>query len=204
MANTFKENDIVTHVNLEELANAHPELSIRPTDVLYGIVKDAYKDKAYVEFLKKSNKTLNIVAIKNEDLKLEGNMYDLIKKGLTPIQIKTVVVKEKVVKEVGEGEVKEKKERKPREKKPLPVATETSGKLRGLRILPTGLFDHFNRGSFVDSIVNNGGIYGSGGVNKKLDILVVGRAAGPAKIDRAKELGIRMISEDDYIAMITD
>lgn len=203
MATTFKENDIVTHINLEALANAHPELSIRPTDVLYGIVKDAYKDKAYVEFLKKSNKTLNIVAIKNEDLKLEGNMYDLIKKGLTPIQIKTVVVKEKVeAKEA--GEVKEKKECKPREKKALPITTETSGKLRGLRILPTGLFDHFNRGSFVDSIVNNGGIYGSGGVNKKLDILVVGRAAGPAKIDRAKELGIRMISEDDYIAMISD
>lgn len=203
MATNFKENDIVTHINMEALANAHPELSIRANDPLYGIVKDAYKDKVFVEFLKKNNKTLNIVAIPNEDLHLEGNLFDLIKKGLTPIQIKTVVVKEKVAKETGETVVKEKKERKPREKKALPVTTETSGKLNGLRILPTGLFDHFNRGSFVDSIVNNGGIYGSGGVNKKLDILVVGRAAGPAKLDRAKELGIRMISEDEYIAMIS-
>ena len=202
---TFKENDIVTHVNLEAFANIHPELAIKATDVLYGIVKDGYKDRSYVEFLKKNNKTLNIVSVPNSDLKLEGNLFDLIKKGLTPIQINTVVVKEKAEKTADDNKVKEMKVRTPREKKQLPtVATTASGKLNGLRILPTGLFDHFNRGSFVDSIVNNGGIYGSGGVNKKLDILVVGRAAGPAKIDRARELGIRMISEADYIAMISD
>ena len=83
-----------------------------------------------------------------------------------------------------------------------PGNTTTSNKLAGIRILPTGLFTRFSRQGFVDNIIANGGIYASGGVNKKLDILVVGKAAGPAKINKARELGIKMITEDEYLAMI--
>ena len=52
-----------------------------------------------------------------------------------------------------------------------------------------------------DSVINNGGQYGSG-VNKTLDYLIVGSEAGPSKLDKAKELGVKMINEEEYISMI--
>lgn len=197
--NTFKELDIVKYINPEELEANKPEYGTKLAE-LYGIIRDSYKNTVYVEFFKKNNKTLDIVSRPIGELEKVGTLYDLIKKGLTPI----VVAKPVKVKAEKSEEEKVRKPRSPRKLKAasdIDVST-TSTKLRGLRILPTGLFDHFSRSGFVDSIVNNGGIYGSGGVNKKLDILVVGRAAGPAKLNKAKELGIRMIDEATYLEMI--
>jgi NAD-dependent DNA ligase len=198
-ANTFKELDVVKYVNPEELEANKPEYGTKLAD-LYGIIRDSYRETVYVEFFKKNGKSLDIVCRPIGELERVGSLYDLIKKGSTPIVIMKPV---KVKAEKSEEE----KVRKPRSPRKLKAASDidvsaTSTKLHGLRILPTGLFDHFSRSGFVDSIVNNGGIYGSGGVNKKLDILVVGRAAGPAKINKATELGIRMIDEATYLEMI--
>lgn len=198
-ANTFKELDVVKYVNPEELEANKPEYGTKLAD-LYGIIRDSYRETVYVEFFKKNGKSLDIVCRPIGELERVGSLYDLIKKGSTPI----VIMKPAKVK-VEKSE--EEKVRKPRSPRKLKAASDidvsaTSTKLHGLRILPTGLFDHFSRSGFVDSIVNNGGIYGSGGVNKKLDILVVGRAAGPAKINKATELGIRMIDEATYLEMI--
>ena len=139
-------------------------------------------------------------------------MYDLIKKGSLPVAAPTVIYKEKIVREKPTKEPKVKKEKPAKAvNDPETKLTATqqpanagsvSNKLAGIRILPTGLFKNFSRQGFVDNIIANGGIYASGGVNKKLDILVVGKGAGPAKINKAKELGIKMISEEDYLAMI--
>lgn len=197
--NTFKELDIVKYANPEELETNKPEYGTKLAD-LYGIVRDTYRNKVYVEFFKKNGKTLNIVCRPNEELELVGSLYDLVKKGSTPIVIPKPV-KVKVEKSNEEKVRKPRGPRKLKAKSDIDIST-TSTKLHGLRILPTGLFDHFSRSGFVDSIINNGGIYGSGGVNKKLDILVVGRAAGPAKISKATELGIRMIDEATYLEMI--
>jgi len=198
-ANTFKELDVVKYVNPEELEANKPEYGTKLAD-LYGIIRDSYRETVYVEFFKKNGKTLDIVSRPIGELERVGSLYDLVKKGSTPIVIPKPV---KVKAEKSEEE----KVRKPRSPRKLKATSDidvsaTSTKLHGLRILPTGLFDHFSRSGFVDSIVNNGGIYGSGGVNKKLDILVVGRAAGPAKINKATELGIRMIDEATYLEMI--
>jgi len=73
--------------------------------------------------------------------------------------------------------------------------------LSGLKILATGTFKNFSRDGIKDSIIKNGGAYGSG-VNKTLDYLIVGSEAGPSKLEKAKELGIKMINEDQYIDMI--
>ena len=207
---TIKVLDVVKYKDPTGILEAHPEYASHISlDAQYGVVHDAFEDVVYVEFIYKG-KSLGIEARNVADLDKVGSLYDLIKKGSLPVVAPTVVYKERVVREkpVKDAEVKKEKPATAVED-PKPTATQqpvnassSSNKLAGIRILPTGLFTHFSRQGFVDNIIANGGIYASGGVNKKLDILVVGKAAGPAKINKARELGIKMISEDEYLAMI--
>ena len=208
---TIKILDVVKYKDPTAILEAHPEYESK-IDLAeqYGIVQDAFEDIVYVEFIYK-NKSLGVEARNVKDLERVGSLYDLIKKGLLPTISPTVIYKEKIVREKPAKEPKPKKEKPANNITPETTLTEiqqssnidsTSNKLAGIRILPTGLFKNFSRQGFVDNIIANGGIYASGGVNKKLDILVVGKAAGPAKINKAKELGIKMISEEDYLAMI--
>ena len=208
---TIKILDVVKYKDPTAILEAHPEYESKINLAeQYGIVQDAFEDIVYVEFIYK-NKSLGVEARNVEDLERVGSLYDLIKKGLLPTISPTVIYKEKIVREKPAKEPKPKKEKPAKNMTSETNLTEieqpsklvsTSNKLAGIRILPTGLFKNFSRQGFVDNIIANGGIYASGGVNKKLDILVVGKAAGPAKINKAKELGIKMISEEDYLAMI--
>ena len=209
---TIKILDVVKYKDPTAILEAHPEYESKINLAeQYGIVQDAFEDVVYVEFIHKG-KSLGVEARNVADLVKVGSLYDLIKKGSLPVAAPTVIYKEKIVREKPTKEAKVKKEKLAKTvNDPETKLTATqqpanagsvSNKLAGIRILPTGLFTHFSRQSFVDNIIANGGIYASGGVNKKLDILVVGKAAGPAKINKAKELGIKMISEEDYLAMI--
>lgn len=210
---SIKVLDVVKYKDPVGILEAHPEYASHISlDAQYGVVHDAFEDVVYVEFIHKG-KSLGVEARNVADLDKVGSLYDLIKKGSLPVVASTVVYKEKIVRE------KPAKEDKVAEEKPANIvkdpetkltaiqqpanAGSVSNKLAGIRILPTGLFTRFTRQGFVDNIIANGGIYASGGVNKKLDILVVGKAAGPAKINKAKELGIKMISEEDYLEMIS-
>lgn len=209
---TIKVLDIVKYKDPVGILEAHPEYaSVINLDAQYGIVRDAFLDVVYVEFFY-GNKSLGVEARKVADLDRIGPMYDIIKKSLLPAP--APVVKEKIVREKPAKEDNTVKKEKPAKavKDHVTKLTATqqpanagskSNKLAGLRILPTGLFERFTRQGFVDNIIANGGIYASGGVNKKLDILVVGKAAGPAKVKKAKELGIKIIYEMDYIDMIS-
>ena len=73
--------------------------------------------------------------------------------------------------------------------------------LEGLKLLATGTFKTFSREGIKDSVERNGGTYASG-VSGKLDYLIVGEKPGSNKIDKANELGIKMISENEYLNMI--
>ena len=84
------------------------------------------------------------------------------------------------------------------------VASETvsaSNKLEGLTILATGTLQNFTRDGIKESVIANGGKYASG-VNGKLSFMIVGQAAGSSKIDKANKLGIKMISEEEYLKLI--
>lgn len=210
---TIKVLDIVKYKDPVGILEAHPEYaSPINLDAQYGIVRDAFLDVVYVEFFY-GNKSLGVEARKVADLDRIGPMYDIIKKSLLPAPAPVVKEKVVIVREKAAKEDKDKKEKPAKAvKDPVTKLTPTqqpanagskSNKLAGLRILPTGLFERFTRQGFVDNIIANGGIYASGGVNKKLDILVVGKAAGPAKVKKAKELGIKIIYEMDYIDMIS-
>lgn len=75
------------------------------------------------------------------------------------------------------------------------------GPLEGKTLLATGTLENFPREEIKDSIINNGGKYASS-VSKKLDYLIVGSKPGASKVAKTTELGIKMISEAEYLKMI--
>ncbi|GAA4460671.1 NAD-dependent DNA ligase LigA [Nibrella saemangeumensis] len=81
------------------------------------------------------------------------------------------------------------------------VASESS-KLDGKTFLYTGTFANFSRDELEDRIQANGGKLLSG-ISKKLSYLIVGENAGPSKVDKARKLGVNMIGEQEFIAMIS-
>ncbi len=75
-----------------------------------------------------------------------------------------------------------------------------SDKLTGLTVVVTGTLPTLGRKEVAELIENNGGKC-SGSVSKKTDLVVAGESAG-SKLTKAQELGIRVISEEELLAMI--
>ncbi len=76
-----------------------------------------------------------------------------------------------------------------------------SNLLEGKSFLYTGTFVNFGREELEAKIEANGGRFVSG-VSSKLDYLIVGEKAGASKLDKANKLGVKMISEEEFIAML--
>jgi DNA ligase (NAD+) len=76
-----------------------------------------------------------------------------------------------------------------------------SEKLGGKTFLYTGTFANFSREALEAKIEANGGRFVSG-VSSKLDYLIVGEKPGASKVDKASKLGVAMISEEQFVAML--
>lgn len=76
-----------------------------------------------------------------------------------------------------------------------------SNSLNGLKLLASGTFENYSREEIKKTIESHGGTYASG-VNKTLDIFICGNNVGPSKIEKAKKLNIKIISEKDFEKMI--
>jgi DNA ligase (NAD+) len=74
-----------------------------------------------------------------------------------------------------------------------------SGALEGQTIVVTGTMIRFTREQMEQLIRDLGG-KASGSVSKKTSLVVAGEAAG-SKRARAEELGIRIVSEDEFLEM---
>ena len=74
-------------------------------------------------------------------------------------------------------------------------------KFKNLKIYCTGKFANFNKKQLEDIVKKNGGIYANG-YNKKLDYLVVGSLKSSTKEKMAKDDGIKILSEDEFINII--
>ncbi|MFN3848307.1 MAG: NAD-dependent DNA ligase LigA [Spirosomataceae bacterium] len=73
--------------------------------------------------------------------------------------------------------------------------------LEGKTFLYTGTFENFSREELENKIEANGGKLVSG-VSKKLDFLIVGEGAGPSKLQKAQQLGVKMINEAEFITLL--
>ncbi len=65
----------------------------------------------------------------------------------------------------------------------------------------SGVFEHYSRDEIKNTIKKNGGKLISA-ISKKVDYLVAGDKMGPSKLAKAEKLGVNIISENDFIAMI--
>lgn len=73
--------------------------------------------------------------------------------------------------------------------------------LSGLTFVISGVFSKISRDEAKDLIEAHGGKC-SGSVSSKTDYLLAGEGMGPAKLEKATQLGVKIISEDDLFAMI--
>ena len=85
----------------------------------------------------------------------------------------------------------------------LPAEDESSRTdiLKGKSIVISGTFSHHSRDEYKEMIERNGGKNVSG-ISKKTDFVFAGENMGPAKLEKARTLGIPIISEDEFLAMI--
>lgn len=81
------------------------------------------------------------------------------------------------------------------------VAPET-GPLVGKTLVVTGTMVRMKRDEIEQLIRDHGG-KASGSVSKKTDFVVAGDAAG-SKLTKAQELGVKVLTEDEFLAMIED
>jgi DNA ligase (NAD+) len=72
--------------------------------------------------------------------------------------------------------------------------------LEGLTIVATGSLQHYTRDSVKEAIISRGG-KASGSVSKKTDYVVVGDNAG-SKADKAEQLGVRVLDEDQFTVLL--
>lgn len=74
-------------------------------------------------------------------------------------------------------------------------------KLLGKTFVVSGVFSIFSRDELKKAIEDNGGKVGSS-ISAKTNYVVAGENMGPAKLEKANQLNIAIISENDFIAMI--
>lgn len=78
---------------------------------------------------------------------------------------------------------------------------ETSDRLGGKTFVISGTFSRHSRDEYKDLIERNGG-RNVGSISKKTDYVLAGENMGPAKREKAAALGIPVIDEDTFLAMI--
>lgn len=76
-----------------------------------------------------------------------------------------------------------------------------SGKLDGMILVVSGTFQHFSREEIKADIENHGGKV-SGSISGKTTYLVAGEKMGPEKLKKAEKLGVKILSEEEYMEMV--
>lgn len=76
-----------------------------------------------------------------------------------------------------------------------------TSKLEGLTIVISGTFKHHSRDEYKAMIVQNGG-KSSGSVSKKTDYILAGDNMGPAKLEKARQLGVKIIDEEAFLRLL--
>ena len=77
----------------------------------------------------------------------------------------------------------------------------TSDKLAGMSIVISGTFAHHSRDEYKALIEQHGG-KNVGSVSKKTSFILAGENMGPEKRKKAEDLGIKMMSEDEFLELV--
>jgi len=77
----------------------------------------------------------------------------------------------------------------------------SSDKLDGKSFVVSGVFTAFSRNELKELIETNGG-KNVGSISKKTDYVLAGDKMGPSKLQKATDLGITILSEDEFIALL--
>lgn len=76
-----------------------------------------------------------------------------------------------------------------------------TNKLEGLTIVISGTFDLHSRDEYKAMILQNGG-KNSGSVSKNTDYILAGNNMGPAKLEKARKLGVKIMDEKAFLEML--
>ncbi len=83
--------------------------------------------------------------------------------------------------------------------------TEGSGpltqKFKGFSIVISGVFAHHSRDEYKELIEQNGG-KNVGSISSKTSFILAGENMGPAKLDKARKLGVRIVNEEEFLKLI--
>ena len=80
------------------------------------------------------------------------------------------------------------------------VLADRSDKLKGLTIVISGTFSKHSRDEYKAMIERHGG-KNSGSVSGKTNYILAGENMGPAKLEKAAKLGVKIINEDEFLNM---
>lgn len=76
-----------------------------------------------------------------------------------------------------------------------------SDKLNGQSVVISGVFQQHSRDEYKALIEQNGG-KNVGSISNKTSFILAGDNMGPAKLEKAQKLGIRIMSEDEFLSLI--
>ena len=77
------------------------------------------------------------------------------------------------------------------------------GVLTGKTVVVSGVFSSFSRDEMKELIEQNGGKSGSS-ISSKTDFLVAGENMGPSKLKKAVDLGVKILSEDEFVKLLNN
>ena len=81
------------------------------------------------------------------------------------------------------------------------VSRQVSNRLAGKSIVISGTFTRHSREEYKAIIEENGG-KNVGSISKKTDFILAGDNMGPSKRTKAEALGIPLLQEEDFLAML--
>jgi len=84
--------------------------------------------------------------------------------------------------------------------KPSVEEKRVGGRFTGKTFVFTGALSRFTRDDAKRMVENEGG-HAAGSVSKKTDFVVAGAEAG-SKLDKARQLGVKVLTEDEFLAML--
>ena len=77
-----------------------------------------------------------------------------------------------------------------------------SDTLQGKSIVISGTFSKHSRDEYKTIIEKNGG-KNVGSVSAKTSFILAGENMGPEKLKKAQSLGVKLVNEDEFIAMLS-